>query len=290
MDPAPACLGNGPPIGELVRRLAERLAGLPDAKPRLEAELLVCELSGLERSALYAWPERRLLADQLERLEHLVQRRLQGEPLAYLLGRWGFWGLELQVTPDTLIPRPETELLVEIALAALPAERPLQIADLGTGSGAIAAALASERPHWRLIATDRSGAALAVARDNFRRLGLTVDCLQTDWLAAFAPASLDAILSNPPYVAECDPHLARGALPFEPQIALVAGPDGLAAIRAILADACRCLKPGGLIALEHGYDQGARVRKLFAERGLIAVATRRDLSGQERVTLGYRPG
>jgi release factor glutamine methyltransferase len=179
--------------------------------------------------------------------------------------------------------------LVEIALARLPADAPLLVADLGTGSGAIAAALASERPVWTLIAADRSIAALDVACTTARRLQLTHLCpLAGFWLAPFAPASLDAVLSNPPYVRADDPHLTRGDLRYEPRSALVAGPDGLDAIRRIAAAAPDRLKPGGLIALEHGCDQGAAVRDLLAQAGLTGAQTVHDLAGHERVTLGWR--
>ncbi|QIK37181.1 peptide chain release factor N(5)-glutamine methyltransferase [Caldichromatium japonicum] len=278
-----------PVIGRCLHLAALALADCAQATPRLEAELLLAEASGLRRTELYARPEAGLTPDQFARFAALLQRRLVGEPLAYLLGRWGFWTLELEVTPATLIPRPETELLVETALERLTPDRPLRIADLGTGSGAIAAALASERPLWHLIAVERSPAAMAIARDNFRRLGLLVAPVLGHWLSALGPDCLDAILSNPPYVAAGDPHLA-GSLRFEPQLALVSGQDGLDAIRAILADAPRCLKSGGLLAVEHGYDQGATVRRLFAQGGLQDIETRCDLAGHERITLGYRAG
>ena len=274
----------------ILARATAALADLQDATPRLEAELLLAEATGWTRTSLLAWPERAPSAEAAAAFEALLVRRLAGEPIAYLRGRQEFWTLELRVTPDTLIPRPETELLVEIALERLDAQRPLQIADLGTGSGAIAAAVASERPGWSLFATDRSAAALAVARGNFRALGLErIGCLQMDWLAALAPDSLDAILSNPPYVAEQDPHLDRGDPRFEPRSALTPGGDGLDAVRAVAADAGRCLHPGGLLAVEHGFDQGDAARGIFASAGLHRVETCRDPAGLDRVTLGYLP-
>ena len=274
----------------LLARATAALSDLPDATPRLEAELLLAEATGWTRTSLLAWPERAPSAEAIATFEALLARRLTGEPIAYLRGRQAFWTLELRVTPDTLIPRPETELLVELALERLDAQSPLQIADLGTGSGAIAAAVASERPGWSLIATDRSAAALAVARDNFRTLGLErIGCLRMDWLAALASDSLDAILSNPPYVAGQDPHLDRGDPRFEPRSALTPGGDGLEAIRAIAADAGRCLRPGGLLAVEHGFDQGEAARRIFTSAGLHRVETCQDLAGLDRVTLGYLP-
>lgn len=273
-------------VREALAAASARLAGLADGSPRLEAELLLGEASGLGRAQLLAWPDAPLAMDARRRLTALVERRGRGEPIAYILGRQGFWTLDLEVTPATLIPRPETELLVEIALARLPPQAQLLVADLGTGSGAIAAALASERPTWTLIATDRSRRALDIARANARRLGLAnMLTLAGDWLSPFAPGTLDAVLSNPPYVRADDPHLSRGDLRFEPRSALAAGADGLGAIRRIAAQAPDRLKPGGLLALEHGFDQGAAVRGLLAQAGLVGALTLRDLAGHERVTL-----
>jgi release factor glutamine methyltransferase len=274
---------------EALAAASARLTGLPDGSPRLEAELLLGEATGLHRAQILARLDEPLAIDARRRLTCLVERRSRGEPIAYILGCQGFWTLDLRVTPDTLIPRPETELLVETALAWLPAAAPLLVADLGTGSGAVAAALASERPAWTLIAADRSLAALEVARDNAGRLRLTnLHVLAGSWLAAFSPVSLDAVLSNPPYVRTGDPHLSRGDLRYEPLSALAAGPDGLDAIRCIAAAAPGRLKPSGLIALEHGCDQGPAVRSLLAQAGLTGVETVHDLAGHERVTLARR--
>ncbi len=241
--------------------------------------------TGLERGQLFAWPERALDAAQLQRFEQLLTRRVAGEPIAYLLQQREFWSLRLQVSRATLIPRPETETLVELALRALPADQPLRVADLGTGSGAIAAALAHERPPWSLIGIERDPDALAIAALNAARLQLdNLSLVRGHWSSALGRASVDALLANPPYVRVDDPHLGQGDLRFEPQTALVAGADGLRAIRAIIADAPRCLKPGGLLALEHGWDQGADVRTLMQQRHFKAIDTLRDLAGQERVT------
>jgi release factor glutamine methyltransferase len=273
-------------VGEALAAAGARLTGLPDGSPRLEAELLLGEATGLSRTRILTWPDTPLTSDALRRLAGLVERRRGGEPIAYILGRQGFWTLDLEVTPDTLIPRPETELLVELALARLPARAPLTVADLGTGSGAIAAALAAERPAWTLIALDRSPAAIAVARANARRLALpNLLPLVGHWFCPLALGSLDAVVSNPPYVAASDPHLGRGDLRFEPHAALASGPDGLDAIRHIAAEAQRHLRPGGLLALEHGYDQGAAVRAILGSAGWLGIETRRDLAGHERVTL-----
>jgi release factor glutamine methyltransferase len=273
---------------EALRKAAAALARLPQAAPRLEAELLLTEATGWSRTRLAAWPDVPLEPAAAERFAALLARRLAGEPIAYICGRQAFWTLDLAVTPATLIPRPETELLVEIALDLPDPGHLMLVADLGTGSGAIAAAVAAERPAWRIIATDRSAAALAVARSNFRALGLA-NCLPllADWLAPLGDHGLDLILANPPYIAAADPHLAQGDLRFEPHGALASGADGLDAIRAITAAAVRCLRHGGLLAVEHGYDQGAAVRALFAGRGLWQVQTRQDLAGLERVTCGW---
>lgn len=278
-------------IGEALRDASSRLATLPQASPRLEAELLMCDATGFERTRLIAWPETEIPDGDMARFQAMVARRFAGEPIAYIRGRQAFWTLELRVTPHTLIPRPETELLVELTLERLPADAPLLILDAGSGSGAIAAALACERPAWTLIATDRSAAAAHVARENLRRCapGNTriVNC---DWLAPFAKRSLHTLVSNPPYITEADPHLDRGDLPYEPRSALTAGPDGLDAIRALSAQAVSRLRPGGLIALEHGFDQGAAVRSILAQLGFVDIATHRDLAGHERATVGLLPG
>ncbi|WP_295588369.1 peptide chain release factor N(5)-glutamine methyltransferase [uncultured Lamprocystis sp.] len=275
-------------VGQALRNAAAALARLPQASPRLEAELLLTEATGWPRIRLVAWPETPLTPAAAARFAALLARRLAGEPIAYIRGHQEFWTLDLRVTPDTLIPRPETELLVEIALELPDPDRPHRVADLGTGSGAIAAAVAVERPAWRVIASDRSAAALVIAQSNFRTLGLA-HCfpLLGDWLTPIADGTLDLILANPPYIAAADPHLDQGDLPFEPRTALAAGPDGLDAIRDIMADAMRCLRPGGLLAIEHGCAQGESVRALFNGQGLINPETRRDLAGQDRVTLGW---
>ncbi len=275
-------------IAATLRAATAALAVLPDVNPRLEAELLLAHVSGWSRTTFVAWPEREVAASVAAAFAALLQQRVNGAPIAYLRGRQAFWTLDLAVSPATLIPRADTELLVETALAQLPATA-LRVADLGTGSGAIAAALASERPQWWLLAVERSAAALQLARANFRTYALhNVATLRGEWLTAGATASFDAIVSNPPYLAAADPHLQRGDLRFEPLTALAAGDDGLSAIRALLPDACRCLRPGGLLALEHGCEQGAAVRQLLAAQGLQVIETRRDLAGLERVTLGYR--
>jgi release factor glutamine methyltransferase len=279
---------DGTPVGRILRDAAAALVVLPDGAPRLEAELLLSQATGWPRTRLVAWPEEPVGTEARKRFDDFLGRRLSGEPIAYIRGRQDFWSLDLRVTPATLIPRPETELLVEIALEQLSASAPLRIVDLGTGSGAVAAALAIERPLWHIVATERSAPAIAIARENIVRLDLRqVSLVRADWLRAFASESLDALVGNPPYVAEGDPHLARGDLRFEPHEALTPGGDGLDAYRAIAADARRCLRPGGWLILEHGHDQGSQVRRILADAGLEGPCTRCDLAGHDRVTLAH---
>ncbi|MEA3276925.1 MAG: peptide chain release factor N(5)-glutamine methyltransferase [Pseudomonadota bacterium] len=277
-------------IDSALREAARRLALLPHAEPRLEAELLLAQATGLRREQLFAWPERAVPAEALAHFRTLVERRRRGEPVAYLRGHQAFWALDLLVTPDTLIPRPETELLVELALEQLPVGEPLLIIDAGTGSGAVAAAIAGERPGWTLIAIEHSAGAACVARQNLRRWTPgNAQLLRGDWLAPIRRRCAHGIISNPPYVPDSDPHLEQGDLPFEPRSALAGGADGLDAIRRLAAQAVIRLRPGGLIALEHGFDQGRAVRRILAERGYERIETRRDLAGLDRATFGRIP-
>lgn len=256
----------------------------------LDAELLLAHVAGRGRGWLYAHGEAVLPGGQARAFEALVERRAQGEPVAYLLGSRGFWSLDLQVTPETLVPRPETERLVELALERIPSGIEVDVADLGTGSGAVALALARERPRARVLATDASPGALAVAQANARRLDLgNVRFARGDWWAAVGDARFDVVVSNPPYIAEDDPHLAEGDLPWEPRSALVSGPDGLDAIRAIARGAAVHLHSGGWLLLEHGRDQGPAVRAVLQDAGLDAVATATDLEGRDRVAMGCLP-
>lgn len=255
-----------------------------------DAELLMAHVLGKPRSWLFAHGDERVPAGTAAAFNALVARRAAGEPVAYLTGRRGFWRFDLAVSPATLIPRPETELLVELALARLPAERALRVADLGTGSGAIALALAHERPRAQLIATDASAEALALARANAATLELrNVEFRQGDWFAPLRGERFDLIASNPPYIALDDPHLREGDLRYEPAAALASGGDGLDAIRAIAAAAPAHLEPRGWLLLEHGWEQGAAVRALLSAVGLVDVSTGRDLEDRERVTLGRMP-
>ena len=264
-------------------------AELPDSpSARLDAEWLLAAVLGKPASYLRTWSERELAPEQVAAFDDCLKRRRAGEPVAYILGRQGFWSLELEVAPDTLIPRPDTELLVETALALLP-EAAANVLDLGTGSGAIALALASERPAWRVLGVDRIDAAVELAERNRCRLALRNCRFQrSDWFAALAPAEFDLIVSNPPYIRADDRHLGEGDVRFEPASALVSGADGLDDIRRIVATAPNWLAPGGWLLLEHGFDQADAVRALLEAAGLEAVESRRDLGGQWCVSLGCK--
>lgn len=270
----------------LKQAVAEDGAGLD----RIDAEHLLAHCLQQTRAWLYAHADQAVDATQADAYAGLVKRRMGGEPVAYLTGVRGFWSLELQVSPDTLVPRPETELLVELALGRLPAEAAVQVLDLGTGSGAIALAIASERPLARITGVDASSAALDVAAGNGRRLGLANAVFEPgDWYGGLDGRRYDVIVSNPPYIAVGDPHLDEGDLRFEPPAALSSGPDGLDAIRTIVAGAPAHLAPGGYLLLEHGWTQGAAVRGLLAETGFGAIETARDLEERERVSIGKMP-
>jgi release factor glutamine methyltransferase len=278
-------------VAALLARAAAQLG--PEA--RLEAELLLVHALDRPRAWLYAHADDDVQDAARMRFDDLVARRVRGEPVAQLIGRQGFWSLELRITPDVLIPRADTELLVERALAVLPLDAPVRVVDLGTGSGAIALAIASERPLAEVVAVDSSVAALEVALSNARSLGLSerVQCVLGDWFAPLDGRRLDergfdAIVGNPPYLAEDDPHLEQGDLRHEPRAALVSGSDGLDAIRVIVQAAPPRLLPGGWLLLEHGWEQGAEVRALFEAAGFVAVATHRDIEARERVTCGRR--
>ena len=229
----------------------------------------------------------KLSDEDAKRFDALIAERIRGVPVAFLIGSRGFWSMDLVVTTDVLIPRPETELLVELALQRIPADADVDVADLGTGSGAIALALARERPCVRVLACDTSAEALAVASGNAQRMGATNLRFATgDWYAAVGDARFALIASNPPYVAVGDAHLERGDLRFEPALALSSGADGLDAIRVIVAGAPAHLVDDGWLLIEHGWDQGDAVRGLLDTAGFTDVATRRDLGGRDRVTLG----
>ncbi|HEY6864619.1 MAG TPA: peptide chain release factor N(5)-glutamine methyltransferase, partial [Burkholderiales bacterium] len=255
-----------------------------------EARLLLAHALGVTRAQLVAHVERALAPADERRFTALVERRASGEPVAYIVGEREFWGLALRVSPAVLIPRPETELLVERALALLPEAAGHAILDLGTGSGALAIALARERPRARVVASDVSAEALEIARENARTHGTTMRFALGDWLAAVGPGErFEMIVSNPPYVASGDPHLALGDLRFEPRGALDGGGDGLDCIRRIARAARAHLVPGGWLLLEHGYDQAGACRELLADAGYRELQDYRDLAGHPRVCAGRRP-
>ncbi|HEB58299.1 MAG TPA: peptide chain release factor N(5)-glutamine methyltransferase [Gammaproteobacteria bacterium] len=256
---------------------------------RLDAEILLAHVLGVSRTHLHTWPEEVLDPAVQTSFSALIERRATGEPVAYLVGEQEFWSLPLRVTPDTLIPRPETELLVEQALARIPARADWRIADLGTGSGAIALALAHECPGCTVTATDRSEAALAVARDNARQLHISnVTFLVGEWFAPLQGHRYHVIVANPPYVAVDDPHLQQGDVRFEPIEALHAGPGGLDDLARLVANAPAHLEAGGWLLLEHGFDQGEAVRTLLAAQGLGNIETVRDHAGHERLSLAKK--
>jgi release factor glutamine methyltransferase len=253
--------------------------------PASEARLLLGHVTGRPPAWLIAHDDEELDEDTLLGFASLVARRAGGEPVAYLLGHREFFGRDFAVSPAVLIPRPETELLIELALATgTNADVPTRILDLGTGSGCIAVTLALELPLAQVSAVDRSAKALTVAQQNAQRHGARLRLLQSDWFAALAGERFDLIVANPPYVAATDPHLADGDLRHEPPTALASGSDGLDAIRSIVADAPLFLAPGGRILLEHGHDQGAAVRDLLEASGLAGVEQHRDLAGIVRVS------
>jgi len=260
---------------------------LDPRESRLEAQILLCHIMQQPRAWLAAHDRDPLPPEQAAAFDALLQRRLGGEPIAYILGEREFYSLSFKVTPAVLIPRPETELLVELALERLPADRSVRVMDLGTGSGAVAVTLALHRPHAEVTAVDRSAAALEVARENMQRLGAgNLQLFQSDWYSALLRQNFDLIVSNPPYIAAADPHLAQGDVRFEPPAALASGADGLDDIRTIIKGATVHLKPGGWLLFEHGYDQAAACRELLAQAGFGQVASAADLAGIARVSYG----
>ena len=275
-------------LNQARQQLAAEL-GLEASEARIEAQMLLGEALNVSRAWMIANAEATLTPELGDRFFALLQKRLRGEPMAYILGRREFYGLEFSVGPGVLIPRPDTETLVEAALQRIPAQSPIRILDLGTGSGAIAIAIAVHRPQARVVAVDSSPAALDIARKNAAALGAgNLLLLGSDWFLALDQQRFEIIVSNPPYIAAADPHLSQGDLRFEPPTALASGPDGLDDIRRIVEAAPEYLSAGGWLLLEHGYDQSGRVAELLQAGGFAEVGHATDLAGIERVTFGRK--
>ncbi len=275
-----------PSIEQLLNQATQQLADIHESA-RLDAEVLLAHVLKKDRSYLRAWPERTVSTEELADYQVLLTRRATGEPIAHLTGWREFWSLQLAVTANTLIPRPETERLVELALEKIPDTARWNIADLGTGSGAIALAIASERPDCQLLATDQSEAALTVAKENTKRLGLeNIEFRLGDWLTPLKEQEFELIISNPPYIPEADPHLQQGDVRFEPRSALTSGKQGLDAIETIARESRIHLNPEGWLLIEHGYDQGPEARSILESLSYHHVTTGKDLQGQDRLVLG----
>ncbi len=263
---------------------------LEASEAKLEAQLLLQHALNVNRAWLISHENDVLQTGSRTSFETLLNRRLNGEPIAYILGYREFYGLNLKVTSDTLIPRPDTETLVEAALAKNQLHRPMHILDLGTGSGAIALAIAQNTPHANVIAVDASQAALDVAIDNAQKSAIAnVRFVLSDWFQALHDERFDLIVSNPPYIEQHDVHLSQGDLRFEPITALASGDDGLDDIRTIVSESLFHLKPQGWLMLEHGYNQAEQVADLMAQAGLVDIETIKDLGGNNRVTIGKNP-
>lgn len=253
--------------------------------PDVDVQVLLCYVLECSPTRLLTAPEAELTKEQWQQFVDLISRRKQGEPVAHLTGNRGFWTLDLAVDASTLIPRPDTELLVSLALSKIDPD--MLVADLGTGTGAIALSLAAEKPDTFFIASDLQFAALQLAKKNVISHDLNnVALVQMSWLRGIKPRSFNVIISNPPYIREADPHLLEGDVRFEPRLALVSGPDGLEDIRLIAKQAAQSLKPGGWLLVEHGYDQSSQVQMIFAEAGFEDISAHQDFGGQDRAVMG----
>lgn len=275
----------------LLRQATTRLQAVGSPSPRIDAEVLLSHVTGHDRTWLYTWGDRHCPVWEHARFAALVAARAQGMPIAYLTGEREFWGLRLATSPDTLIPRPDTETLVEAVLARAQASEG-RFLDLGTGTGAIALAFASEKPNWQVMGVDIRPEAVALATRNAQALKIVNTQFKvSNWFSELAPSTqmtvFDIIVSNPPYIAADDPHLCQGDVRFEPRSALVSGADGMADLLHLITTAREYLSQGGWLALEHGYTQAASVRHALACAGFQNVESMQDVGGHERVTLGH---
>jgi len=276
-------------VSQLLKSATEQLQELCDS-PRLDAEVLLAYSLQKSRTWLVTWPDKELSAADINQFEPLLQRRISGEPIAHITGTREFWSLPLAVTADTLIPRPDTELMIEQILDIYPADANITLADLGTGSGAIALALAHERPHWEIIATDQSAAALAIAKQNAHNLNLSnITFKLGSWFEPLDSEVFDVIASNPPYIPQADPHLTQGDARFDPITALASGDDGLDDIRLIIAQARSHLKPHGRLFIEHGYDQKPEMLDIFTKNGFTEIQQAHDIANNPRITFATNP-
>jgi len=276
-------------ITSLLKYATSQLASNSDSA-RIDAELLLCYCLNKERSYLFTWPEKIIEEQQVETFQRLLQQRIEGVPVAYLIGSRDFWTLNLKVTKDTLIPRPETELLVETALEKIPQDKPFSVLDLGTGTGAIALSIASERPLGQVLAVDVSAKALRVAKQNAddNRID-NVQFLQSSWFEQIPDQTFDLIVSNPPYIEDNDPHLDQGDVRYEPKLALTSGFDGFDDIRKIISHSPQYIKLGGWLMFEHGYNQADYSRELLRQNGQFSeISSLFDLAGHKRVSLGVK--
>ncbi len=256
--------------------------------PEIDSQVLLCHVLSCANTYLHIWADKSLSSEQQTQFEQLIKLRQTGQPVAHLTGERGFWSLDLKVTADTLIPRPDTELLVSLALEKITSG--MRVADLGTGTGAIALSLATERPAATFFAMDYSWPALQVAQTNaFSHQLSNVLFWQGSWLNAIKDNCLDIVVSNPPYIEQNDPHLLQGDVRFEPMTALASGVDGLDDIRLIIVQAKRCLKASGWLLIEHGYHQAAQVKQLFEQAGFMQVKSEQDFGGNDRVVIGQVP-
>lgn len=274
-------------------RMANQLAKVSDS-PRLDVEILLAHVLQKDRTFLFAWPETELTVDQEDTFIALFDRRLRGEPVAHIIGQREFWSLPLFVNNTTLIPRPDTELVVETVLNLFASDmhnQPRHVLDLGTGTGAIVLSLAHEKKYWHCVGVDNQPEAVLLAQKNCQHLQLqNVAIKQSDWFSAVEETDFDVIVSNPPYIAADDPHLQQGDVRFEPLSALVADNQGLRDIENIVQESRNYLRSNGWLLIEHGYQQGQAVRQLFEQSGYVAITTLRDLSDNERVTMGKKTG